>query len=143
VDEEVRLLYDYEFLLEKLYRKVPPKSGVGEFQVPEPQVIRIGEQTVVRNFRDIALKLKRDPRLVARYLQKELATAAHYDDESGQLVLNVKVSRRVVKRFLEIFLRQYVKCPTCGSVDTRLERVGRAYVLKCEACGAEQPVKPF
>ena len=140
---ESSVLYDYEFLLEKLYRKVPPRSGVGEFQVPEPQVIRIGEQTVVRNFRDIALKLKRDPRLVARYLQKELATAAHYEDDSGQLVLNVKVSRKVVKRFLDIFLKQYVKCPTCGSIDTRLERAGRAYVLKCEACGAEQPVKPF
>ena len=142
-EAEAKVLYDYEFLLEKLYRKVPPKSGIGEYQIPEPQVIRIGEQTVVRNLREISLKLKRDPKLVARYLQKELATAAHYDEDSGQLVLNVKVSRKVISKFLDIFLKQYVKCPTCGSVDTRLERVGKAFIIKCEACGAEQPVKAF
>ncbi len=140
---DVSLLFDYEFLLEKLYKKVPPRSGVGELQLPEPQVIRIGEQTVIRNFREISQRLKRDPRLVTRYLQRELATAASYDDESGQLVLNVKVSRKVVSHFLNLFLRQYVKCPTCSSVDTRLERAGRTYILKCDACGAEQPVKPF
>ncbi len=142
-EEAERILKDYEFLLEKLYRKVPPKSGTAEYQIPEPEVIRIGSQTIIRNFREISQKLKRDPKIVARYLQKELATAAHYDEDSGQLVLNVKVSRRVINQFLQLFLKNYVRCPTCGSIDTRLERVGRTYVIKCEACGAEQPVKPF
>ncbi len=142
-EEAEKVLKDYEFLLEKLYRKVPPKSGTAEYQIPEPEVIRIGSQTIIRNFREISQKLKRDPKIVARYLQKELATAAHYDEDSGQLVLNVKVSRRVINQFLQLFLKNYVRCPTCGSIDTRLERVGRTYVIKCEACGAEQPVKPF
>ena len=142
-EEAEKLLKDYEFLLEKLYQKVPPKSGSAEYQIHEPEVIRIGSQTIIRNFREISQKLKRDPKIVARYLQKELATAAHYDEDSGQLVLNVKVSRRVINQFLQLFLKQYVRCPTCGSIDTRLERVGRTYIIKCEACGAEQPVKPF
>ncbi|MCE4620592.1 MAG: translation initiation factor IF-2 subunit beta [Desulfurococcales archaeon] len=136
-------LMDYEWMLERLYQKVPPKSGSAEYQLPQPQVLRIGSQTIIQNFREIAQKLKRDPQLVARFLQKELAAAGSYDPGSGQLVLNVKVSRKVIARFLDMFLRNYVRCPTCGSIDTRLERRGRTWVLVCEACGAEQPVKPF
>ncbi len=137
------LLRNYEYLLNRLYEKVPPKSGTAEYELPEPQILRIGSQTVIRNFREIAMKLKRDPQLVARYLQKELAAAGKYDAGSGQLVLNVKVSRRVINQFMQLFLKMYVRCPTCNSIDTRLERKGRVWLLVCEACGAEQPVKPF
>ncbi len=138
------LLKDYNYLLERLYEKVPPKSGSAEYEIPEPQIIRMGpSQTIVRNFREIALRLKRDPQLVARYLQRELAAAGRYEPGSGQLLLNVRVSRKVINQFLQRFLKMYVRCPTCGSIDTRLERRGRIWVLVCEACGAEQPVKPF
>lgn len=137
------LLRNYEYLLNRLYEKVPPKSGTAEYELPEPQILRIGSQTVIRNFREIAMKLKRDPQLVARYLQKELAAAGKYDASSGQLVLNVKVSRRVINQFMQLFLKMYVRCPTCNSIDTRLVRMGRVWLLVCEACGAEQPVKPF
>lgn len=136
-------LLDYEYLLNRLYEKVPPRSGSAEYEIPEPEVIRIGSQTIIRNFREISEKLKRDPSLVARYLQKELATAGSYDPGSGQLTLNVKVSRKVISQFLNIFLKTYVRCPTCNSVDTRLAKKGKAWILICEACGAEQPVKPF
>ncbi len=137
------LLRNYEYLLERLYQKVPPKSGSAEYKIPDPEIIRIGNQTIIRNFREISQKLKRDPQLVARFLQKELAAAGSYDPGSGQLVLNIRVSRRVVNQFLQLFLRQYVRCPTCGSIDTRLRREGKAWILVCEACGAEQPVKAF
>jgi translation initiation factor 2 subunit 2 len=137
------ILYDYNRLLERVYAKVPPKSGSAEYTIPTPEIIRQGNQTVIRNFREIAQKLKRDPVLVSRYLQKELATAGSYNPSSGQLVLNVKVSRKVIAKFLDIFMKHYVRCPTCGSIDTRLERRGKTWILKCEACGAEQPVKPF
>ncbi len=141
--EEKSILYDYERLLERVYQKVPPRSGSAEYKIPTPEIIRQGNQTVIRNFREIAQRLKRDPQLIARYLQKELATAGSYNPNSGQLVLNVKVSRKVIAKFLDLFMKQYVRCPTCGSIDTRLEKRGKTWILKCEACGAEQPVKPI
>ena len=143
VESEVELLRNYDYLLERLYQKVPPKSGTAEYKIPQPEIIRIGNQTIIRNFREISQALKRDPNLVARYLQKELAAAGSYDAGSGQLVLNVKVSRKVVNQFLQLFMKQYVRCPTCGSIDTKLVKEGRTLKLVCEACGAEQPVKPF
>ncbi len=143
MSDDTKILYDYETLLNRLYEKVPPKSGSAEYELPTPQIIRLGNQTVIRNFREISQRLKRDPNLVARYLQRELAAAGSYDPNSGQLILNVKVSRKVIAKFLDLFLKNYVRCPTCGSIDTRLERRGKTWILVCEACGAEQPVKAF
>jgi translation initiation factor 2 subunit 2 len=112
-------------------------------ELPEPQIIRVGTQTIVKNFREISQRLKRDPDLVARYLMKELASAGSYEVGSGQLVLNVKVSSKVLRQLLDIFVKNYVRCPTCGSIDTHIEKRGKVWVLVCEACGAEQPLKPF
>ncbi|MGC9209715.1 MAG: translation initiation factor IF-2 subunit beta [Acidilobus sp.] len=143
MDEELKLLKDYEYLLNRVYQKIPPRSGSGVLELPEPQVIRVGTQTIVKNFREISQKLKREPDLVARYLMKELASAGSYEEGSGQLVLSVKVSSKVLKQVLDMFVKSYVRCPTCGSVDTHIEKRGKVWVLVCEACGAEQPLKPF
>jgi len=142
-DDEAIRLKDYEWLLERVYEKIPPRSGPGGLELPEPQIIRVGTQTIVKNFREISQRLKRDPDLVARYLMKELASAGSYEEGSGQLVLNVKVSSKVLRQLLDMFVKNYVKCPTCGSIDTHIEKRGKVWVLVCEACGAEQPLKPF
>jgi translation initiation factor 2 subunit 2 len=34
-----------------------------------------------------------------------------------------------------------VLCRECGKPDTRLERVERVYVIRCEACGARASVR--
>ncbi|MDP8002932.1 MAG: translation initiation factor IF-2 subunit beta [Caldisphaera sp.] len=138
-----KVLKDYEKLLSRVYEKIPPKSGSADLQIPEPQIIRVGTQTVIKNFREISQKLKREPDMVSRYLLKELASAGSYDNNSGQLLLNVKVSRKVIEQLLDIFVKSYLRCPTCGSIDTKIEHRGKVWVLVCEACGAEQPVKPF
>lgn len=143
LSEDLEKLKDYEWLLDRVYKKIPPKSGSGTFELPEPQVIRVGTQTIIKNFRDISQKLKREPDMVSRYLMKELASAGSYEEGSGQLVLSVKVSSKVLKQLLDMFVKSYVKCPTCGSIDTHIEKRGKVWILVCEACGAEQTLKPF
>jgi len=50
---------------------------------------------------------------------------------------------QVIAKLLEMFVQKYVKCPTCGSGDTRLEKKGRIFILKCMACGAETTLEAF
>ncbi|MCE4607681.1 MAG: translation initiation factor IF-2 subunit beta [Caldisphaeraceae archaeon] len=143
MSEDKEILKDYEKLLSRVYEKIPPKSGSSELEIPEPELLRVGSQTIIMNFKEISQKLKREPQLLSKYLLKELASAGSYDEGSGRLVLNVKVSRKVIQQLLDLFVKSYLRCPTCGSIDTRIERRGKVWVLVCEACGAEQPVKPF
>ncbi len=142
---EQSTMFDYDKLLERLYSKVPKRMSKYErFEVPPVQVIHIGSQTIIKNFRDIVDVLRRDPRLVMRFLLRELATAGSYDEDSGMLAVNIRVSSTVLNKMIQMFTKQYVICPTCGRPDTKLEKLkSRAWILVCEACGAETPVKPF
>ena len=138
------VLYDYEFLLKRLYEKVPAPASSGErFTIPKANVIHIGGRTIIRNFTEIANRIRRDPKLLQRYLLKELATSGTYDEQSGALLLNVRITSSSVNLLIERFVKQYVICPTCGRPDTRLIKKGKVFILKCEACGAEQPIKAF
>ena len=138
------LLYDYEYLLNRLYQRLPARGAKAHrFELPRLVIERVGTKTMIRNFRQISNVMRRDPRIVMRYLLKELGTSGNYDEDSGILVINAKVSAATLNNLIQRFVKTYVICPTCGAPDTRLERRGRTWILVCEACGAEQPVPPL
>ncbi len=135
--------YSYEWLLDRVYSKIPRHETKYEvFRIPKVQVIIIGGKTHIKNFRQIADAMNRDPRLLARYFAKELAVPAIIDD-TGSLVLHGKFSPPVLNKLLEHFAKNYVICPTCGSHHTILVKEGKVFKLKCLACGAETTLKAF
>ncbi len=144
VVKNVKILYDYDYLLKRLYERLPARgTRASRFTMPKLAVVRVGDKTIIRNFREVCDALRREPRLVMRYLLRELATSGTYDEESGMLTLHTRVSTQTLNTLMERFVKTYVICPTCGAPDTRLEKRGRTWVLVCEACGAEQPVPPL
>ncbi|MFN3653976.1 MAG: translation initiation factor IF-2, partial [Candidatus Nitrosotenuis sp.] len=42
---------------------------------------------------------------------------------------------------LQIYVKDYLECPTCKSPDTKIERQNRISFLVCEACGAKSSLK--
>ena len=140
----LELLYDYEYLLQRLYERLPVRgSKASRFELPRVQVERVGTKTIIRNFKQLADVMRREPRILMRYILKELGTSGNYDEATGMLVINAKVSSSTLNNIIQRFVKTYVICPTCGAPDTRLERRGKTWVLVCEACGAEQPVPPL
>lgn len=135
--------YDYEWMLDRVYSKVPVRLGGGErFVPPKPQIVYIPGKTIIKNFSEITDKLRREPRLLMRYLLKELAAPGSIDD-TGALVIHGKFSSSAINVLINRFIKTYVICPNCGRPDTILKKKGKVWILVCEACGAEQPVKPF
>ncbi|HIQ23772.1 MAG TPA: translation initiation factor IF-2 subunit beta [Pyrodictium delaneyi] len=142
--EALKLIYDYDYLLQRLYSRLPARTAkASRFELPKLMVERVGTKTVIRNFKQLANVMRREPRLVMRYLLKELGTSGNYDEENGMLLINAKVSSATLNNLVQRFVKTYVICPTCGAPDTRLERRGKAWILACDACGAEQPVPPL
>ena len=140
----IELLYDYEYLLQRLYQRLPARgTKASRFEVPRPVIERVGNKTIIRNFKQIADTMRREPRILMRYLLKELGTSGNYDEDTGMLVINAKVSSATLNNLIQRFVKTYVICPTCGAPDTRLEKRGKTWVLVCEACGAEQPLPPL
>jgi len=135
--------YDYEELLDRLYAKLPKKQVKAEpFEVPKAEIIVVGNRIIIRNFRQIADVLNREPKLLMRYFVKELAVPGTID-ESGALILQGRFSSTIINRLIDRFIKNYVLCPTCGSRFTVLEKVGKVFKLRCLACGAETTLTAF
>ncbi len=134
---------NYDYLLSRLYKKLPVRTRqTTEFILPELQITYIGVHTHIKNFKEICDRLRREPKVMMKYLLKELATPGTLDPH-GTLIIHSRFSPQTILNLLRRFLVMYVKCSTCGSYDTILIRQGKIWIVRCLACGAETPVKPI
>lgn len=134
----------YEELLERAYRLLPERrTGTGErFVMPKFEVSITGKKTYILNFSQVCDLLGRDPRLLNRYILKEVALPGSV--EGHVAVIQGEVKPQLLNKLLERFVREYVICPVCGSPDTQLQKSQRGvYLMRCTACGAVTPVKTF
>lgn len=132
----------YEELLKELYEKLPEKrSQVVTLDIPALEIVHVGLQTQIKNFKTVCDIILREPKVCARYLLKELAARGTID-ESGVFTIYSRVSSQTINALFKRFLDSYVICKTCGSYQTELRKQGKIWVIRCLACGAEAPVKP-
>ena len=132
---------DYDRLLERAYSQIPEKTTSRErFEVPVVEAFTQGNKTILKNFDAIALKLRREPRMLLKFLTKELAIPA--TPEGGRLVLHGKFTDRVLNERIKTFTDAFVICKECHKPDTKIvEGEHGRRLLICEACGARSPVR--
>ncbi len=131
---------DYERLLDRALEQVPKAVlESSRFQIPEAEVVIVGNRTILRNFRNLASALNREPEHLIKYLLRELGAAGNL--EGNQAIFQGKFSGNAVNDRVKRYVEEFVICRECGKPDTRLERHGRGYMLQCEACGARASVR--
>lgn len=129
----------YEALLARAREKLPPVQVGGErFNVPEPDIMTDGKNTVIRNFQEIATVLRREPAHVMGYLARELGCPGVLDLPRG--VLKSRITKDQLAQRIREYTEKYVICSECKRPDTHLNKDGRLTLLICEACGAQRPV---
>ena len=131
----------YESLLNRIQGELvnTSKKDTARLELPEPQIIWVGQRTIFRNFMEFPKALRREPEKLLLYLNKELASAGYI---SGERV--IFLGRKVPSSFgalMERYVRDYVICPVCQSPDTRTEKAKKLGFLVCEACGARSSIK--
>ncbi len=130
---------DYEELLKRAHEKFPPELlKKGRFVLPVFGSHVVGMRTTIRNFNEVAQALRRDPQHLLKFLTKEMATAA--TSEGGRAIFQGKFPTDTLQRLLERYAERFVKCPVCGSYDTKIVKEKRLFFLTCEACGARSSV---
>jgi translation initiation factor 2 subunit 2 len=131
---------DYESLLNRALDQIPKAVfETSRFQIPEAEVVTVGNRTIVRNFRAIAAAINRDPEHLMKYLLRELGAAG--GAQGAQAVFQGKFSNATVDERIRRYVEEFVLCRECKKPDTRLERRERVYILRCEACGARTSVR--
>src|SRR3990172_4079863 len=130
----------YEDLLNKAYEKMPKvEESTERLEIPLPDVIFQGKQTIIKNFSQISDAIRRDPNHLLKFLTKELATPAGFD--GARATLQSKISKRMIENKLESYVKEYLMCRECNRPDTKIVREDRIDFIICEACGAKFPVK--
>lgn len=130
---------DYDDMLEKGKKETPDNldSG-GRFELPELETRRDGSKTVIENFKEFIEKFNREEKHFSKYIQNELGTAGHI--EENELVLNGEFRRGQINSRIEAYTEDYVFCSECDRPDTKLMKEKGVEILKCQACGARNPV---
>jgi translation initiation factor 2 subunit 2 len=132
----------YAQLLDNIYKKLPEKAkGTGErFEMPRFEFFTEGNKTIVKNYKLVTDKIRRDPAFLSKYLSKELAVPVEMAGD--RLILQRKLTGDIVNRKLEEFISKYVICKECNRPDTHIEELGhRVKELVCEACGARKAIR--
>ncbi len=132
-------MVEYAELLRRAREKLPlVQVSTDRFQVPEPDVMTDGKNTVIRNFQEICGVLRREPDHVIGYLARELGCPGVLD--LPRAYLKSKIPKDSIATRLREYVEKYVICSECKRPDTHLVKEGRLMLLVCEACGAQRPV---
>lgn len=130
----------YEKLLESALEKMPKKLHDRErFQIPEALTEIQGNKTLIRNFADIVVTLRRDPSHVVKYLFKELATPGNI--QGPALILQRKLTAELIQEKIVSYVKYFVYCKVCGEPDTKFVKEGRLTFIQCDACGGRSSYK--
>ena len=131
---------EYEKMLDKLYKEVKPLETSSErFEIPKVKGHIEGYKTIIANFGQILSVLRRNPEHLTKFLFKELATPGTV--EGDRLILNRKLSSKLINEKIESYANEFVICRECKKPDTELIREDRISSIHCLACGAKHPVR--
>lgn len=132
---------EYESLLKRIQDNLSDKqrSAKGRFELPPVDVMWEGQKTYLRNFVEYPKVLRRDPEKLLQYLAKEFAVPAERIGDKAMFI--GKREPDDFTRLFQIYVKDYVDCPTCKSPDTKITKENRISFLVCEACGAKSTLK--
>ena len=134
------MTFNYEDLLKKACAQMPEVSTKHErLELPRLIINTVGMRTIISNFKEMADALDRDPQHILKFLTREMATAATFQD--SRAIFQGKFRRDSFERLLQRYLDSYVVCPICKRPDTRIVKEKRLSFLVCNACGAKSSIK--
>lgn len=132
--------YDYDELLKRACSQMPEVSLKRErLEMPRLYITTVGMRTIISNFNEVADVLNRDPQHILKFLTREMATAATFND--NRAVFQGKFKRDSFERLLQRYMEGFVTCPVCKRPDTKITKEKRLSFLVCNACGAKSSIK--
>ena len=134
------MTFNYDDLLKRAFAQIPQVSEKRErLELPRFYMNTVGMRTIISNFKEISDALDRDPQHVIKFLTREMATAATFND--SRAIFQGKFQRDSFERLLQRYLEGYVVCPVCKRPDTKIVKEKRLSFLVCNACGAKSSIK--
>lgn len=131
---------EYQEMLKRIQENLPESVKNRErFEIPVVKGHIQGNKTILTNFNQICQTLGRDPKIVWKYILKELASPGLLKE--NQAIFGRKLSSDMVNEKIKKFAENFVICSECGKPETKIEKQDNITYLRCLACGAKNHVK--
>jgi len=137
----IRTKEGYVKVLDKVLSTLPQTIGKAgdRLIVLKPEILHESRRTIVTNFKELAEKLNREPAHLAKFISKESGKPGSVEGE--RLIIQGRLTNEEFRRLIELYVREFVKCPVCGGLDTKIVSEKRLRFLVCEICGAKSSVR--
>ncbi|MDD5112221.1 MAG: translation initiation factor IF-2 subunit beta [Candidatus Altiarchaeota archaeon] len=132
--------FGYERLLDRAWENLPShlKTPI-RFEMPQADTLIEGNTTIIRNFGDVASRLRREPDHIMKFLFKELAAPGVRD--GNRVIMQRVLKQSVINKKFEDYAKEFVLCHECGKPDTGISELEGVRIIKCEACGGWWPMR--
>ena len=131
---------DYDSLLERSWENLPEKLKKHErFEIPEAQTLIEGNQTIIKNFNEVANALNRKPDHLLTFLLKELAAPGVID--GNRVIIQRILKKAVIDKRIADYTKDFVLCHECNRPDTKVTELSGQKIVRCEACGGWRPLR--
>ena len=136
--------FTYTHLLDRIYGELYPKQKNNNknedikehLSLPRPKVGRFGsKKSAWVNIMETCHALKRDPLHLKKYFETELIANTNFNG-SNYLIISGRFTPEVIQGILRRYIKQYVQCENCSSINTKMIKNNRTrvYELKCNKC---------
>lgn len=131
----------FEIMLDDLYDNLEQKNNLTKFIIPEPILIKNGNNNHWKNVKDFLKLAKRPPDHYVNYLSDQLSCKINWltESKSHGLIIYKKIKPLVLTENMNNYLKDYVLCKSCKSSDTYIEKdkIIRKYNFICTNCDAK------
>ncbi|KAI5189639.1 translation initiation factor 2 subunit 2 [Nematocida minor] len=130
----------YDMLLARIEKHLKPSDNEVESKIKIPiSIRRDGATKTSLNITEICRKICREVSHLRQFIEVELSVNCSIDGEE-RLVIKGVFPEAQLQKIVRNYIRQYVSCGVCGSLETVLEREDKLLFKKCQACNASQSV---
>jgi len=141
----------YEDMLARIYEQLHNDNPVLAARdhlskkIKPPSISRLGTtRSCWSNFKPCCDSLQRETDHVQNFFLSELGATGSIDGDF-RLIIKSKIISKTMESLLRKYIDQYVRCNTCKSMETFLERdnVSRLHFLRCRVCTSQRSVLPI
>jgi translation initiation factor 2 subunit 2 len=141
----------YEEMLARIYEQLHNDNPVLAARdhlskkIKPPSISRLGTtRSCWSNFKPCCDSLQRETDHVQNFFLSELGATGSIDGDF-RLIIKSKIISKTMESLLRKYIDQYVRCNTCKSMETFLERdnVSRLHFLRCRVCTSQRSVLPI
>jgi translation initiation factor 2 subunit 2 len=134
-------IYTYPEMLSMLYKSMEHDGLLINSNLIKLNALIIGlegSRIVIKEWSKVIASVNRDQTHLQNYISKELSTTISYNIDKDNLYIKGRFSRAEIESIIKKYIKTFIICYSCKSLNTNFCRKNRTMFIKCNKCGCEK-----